>query len=377
MDVPPGNYTLVVTVSNDQTETVVRRALPVVVVREDDPPVWTGASRMPAPAVDPAVETEGSSRAKIKKGQARDLYRQALVLLGGGDSVGARRAVADLERSAFAGSGMNAGKVLGEAEYAESKTLARINPECLIPMAFLHRELYRGYAARHEGELAAHSRRMAITFAEQLARLEPENGFSESLMVNMAADLAQTGASSGAHELLERTVRLNPDYRAALLSLGFSNEQNGEYFDAAMTYRRLVQAHPGDDEGRLRLAVNLIRIGDNEEGIEILTSLLDEGVVPWVQTIAAQELVRFLVDTGETDEAEQTVRAALDQYVGRPTFVDPARGYPRTIEPARRGDRSRVESATRQPRSVAASALRGMALARVRRIAGRSRRAQR
>jgi Flp pilus assembly protein TadD len=311
VDAPPGNYTLVVTVSDDRTETVVRRALPIVVVGRDDRPVWPARSREGADAVLPAVETQKRSAPKIKKGEARDLYRQALVLLGGGDTVGSRRAVADLERSAFAGSGVKAGRVLGEAEYAESKALARIDPECLIPMAFLHRELYRGYAARNEGELAAHARRMAITYAEQLARLDPGNGFSERLMVNMAADLAQTGASSGAHELLERTVRLNPDYRAALLSLGFSYEQNGGYFEAAMTYRRLVQVHPGDDEGRLRLAVNLIRIGDGGDGLEILRGLLGDDVLPWVQTIAAQELVRFLLEHGESDEAEETVRTAL------------------------------------------------------------------
>jgi predicted Zn-dependent protease len=208
---------------------------------------------------------------------------------------------------------MKVGKVLGEAEYAESKALAKINPECLIPMAFLHRELYRGYAARNEGELAAHSRRMAITYAEQLARLEPGNRFSERLMVNMAADLAQTGASSRAHELLGRTVRLDPGYRAALLSLGFSYEQNGAYYEAGMTYRRLVEAHSDDAEGRLRLAVNLIRVGNDDEGLEILRSLLGEDVLPWVKTIAAQELVRSLLETRKNEEAERAVRAALVQ----------------------------------------------------------------
>ena len=313
IDAPPGNYTLVVTISDDRTESVIRRALPIVVVGRDDPPVWTAGSLDNASAVLPAVEPANRSGPKIKKGQARDLYRQALVLLGVGDSVASRRAVADLERSAFAGSGMKAGKVLGEAEYAESKALAKINPDCLIPMAFLHRELYRGYAARNEGELAAHSRRMAITYAEQLTRLESGNGFSERLMVNMAADLAQTGALSSAHELLERTVRLDPGYRAALLSLGFSFEQNGAYFEAGLTYRRLVEAHPNDAEGWLRLAVNLIRVGSDDDGREILRSLLGEDVLPWVQTISAQELVRSLLETRNYEEAEWAVRAALLQ----------------------------------------------------------------
>jgi predicted Zn-dependent protease len=80
-----------------------------------------------------------------------------------------------------------------------------------------------------------------------------------------------------------------------------------------MTYRRLVEAHSDDAEGRLRLAVNLIRVGNDDEGLEILRSLLGEDVLPWVKTIAAQELVRSLLETRKNEEAERAVRAALVQ----------------------------------------------------------------
>ena len=182
-----------------------------------------------------------------------------------------------------------------------------------MPLALLHRDLYRGYSARREGHLALHARKMAIAYAEELGREKPYFGFSEGLMVNFASDLAQTGASGAARGLLEQALRLNRGYRPAMLSLGFSFEQNSEYLEAASTYQRLVDTHPGFDEGRLRLAINLIRTGRDEAGEELLRGLLGTGARTWVEAVAAQELVRLKAERLKLlPEAEREVRAALE-----------------------------------------------------------------
>lgn len=131
-------------------------------------------------------------------------------------------------------------------------------------------------------------------------------------MVNLAADLAQIGALSAARDLLEQTVRLSPGFHPALLSLGFSLEQSGEYEEAAATYRRLVDAHSSSAEGLLRLGINQIRIGRGKQGIGLLQRLLSEEATPWLQAIAAQELVRYYMRENLVSEAERSARLAIE-----------------------------------------------------------------
>jgi tetratricopeptide (TPR) repeat protein len=153
---------------------------------------------------------------------------------------------------------------------------------------------------------------MAIAYAELVGRSKTQPGFSEGLMVNIAFDLARSGALSAARNLFERALRFDPGYRPALLSLGFSLEQNSHYDEATTVYRTLVDEHPDFDEGRLRLAVNLMRTGRAERGEEHLRALLESGAEPWIEVVAAQELVRHTASNKNLlTAAEQQARAVL------------------------------------------------------------------
>ncbi len=313
VDLPPGEYSLVVTLSDENVGEVLRRATRLIVVGEGKARGWAEAGGAAIVAGASVSSEDSDAYQKVNKKELRAAYRRALRPLGEGDAVTARQQVAELERRVVAGSSRTALSTLGEAELAEAKALAKPNPTCLMPLALLHRDLYRGYSARREGHLAFHARNMAIIFAEELGREKPYFGFSEGLMVNFASDLAQTGASGAARSLLEQALRLNRGYRPAMLSLGFSFEQNSEYLEAASTYQRLVDTHPGFDEGRLRLAVNLIRTGRDEAGEELLRGLLGTGARPWIEAVAAQELVRLKAEKLKLlPEAEREVRAALE-----------------------------------------------------------------
>ncbi len=313
VDLPPGDYSLVVTLADESAGEVLRRATRLTVVGEGEKRGWAGAGD-PAFVAGPSASAEGAEAArKLNKKDIRAAYRRALRPLGEGDAVTARQRVAELERRVVVGPSRSALSTLSEAEFAEAKALAKANPTCLMPLALLHRDLYRGYSARREGLLASHARKMAITYAEELGRAKPYFGFSEGLMVNFASDLAQAGASSAARGLLERALRLNRGYRPAMLSLGFSFERNSDYLEAASTYQSLVDTYPGFDEGRLRLGVNLIRTGRDAAGEELLRGLVGTGARPWIEAIAAQELVRLKVEKMKLlPEAEREVRAALE-----------------------------------------------------------------
>jgi len=313
IDLPPGEYSLVVTLADESAGEVLRRATRLTVVREGETRGWAGVGD-PAIAAGPSASVEGAEAGqKVSKKDIRADYRRALRPLGEGDPVTARQRVAELERRVVVGPSRTALSTLSEAEFAEAKALAKANPTCLMPLALLHRDLYRGYSARREGRLASHARKMAITYAEELGRAKPYFGFSEGLMVNFASDLAQAGASSAARGLLERALRLNRGYRPAMLSLGFSFERDSDYLEAASIYQSLVDTYPGFEEGRLRLGVNLIRTGRDAAGEELLRGLLGTGARPWIEAIAAQELVRLKVEKMKIlPEAEREVRAALE-----------------------------------------------------------------
>ena len=313
IDLPAGNYTLIVTLSDQNGGEMLRRPLPVTVVRAGDPVAWASARPTVATGAESVVGSAVQQKGKIDKEALRAAYRRALVQLGEGDRVAARRSVMELERDAVANPSSKAVKTLAEVEFAEAKALAEQNPDSLLPIVFLHRELCRSYSARHEGILEYHSREITIALASLSARLQPDNPFPLGLMVNLAGDFARMGASGAARRLLEQTLVFSPEYQPALLALGFSFEQNGEYGKAVAIFQRLVDAYPDDSEGRLRLAVNLIRTGRDERGEEILRDLIESQALLWIRTIAAQELIRSLVGAGSLVEAEQAVHLALER----------------------------------------------------------------
>lgn len=312
IDLPPGRYSMRLTVADVSGGEILQRATRLAVVGEGSQRAWyaIGESAGAAPAREHVVSPE--SIKKIKKKEIRAAYRETLRPLGDGDTVTARRRVAEFERRMTADASQSAVRSLAEAEIEEARSLAKVSPASLMPLALLHRDLYRSYELRREGLLAVHARNMAITYAELLGRSASQPGFSEGLMVNFAFDLAGIGALSAARGLLRRALQFDPGYRPALLSLGFSFEQGSQYQEAAEVYRTLVETHPEFDEGRLRLAVNLMRTGREEAGKAMLRALLEAGDETWIEVVAAQELVRHLaVKQSSLPEAEREARAAL------------------------------------------------------------------
>lgn len=313
LDVPPGDYSVVVTLADQQTAEILRRSGRLIVVGEGADRRWAGASQPDRPEAVGEDPSGAAAPEKIKKREIRLSYRQALEVLAKGDEATARRMVAELERRVAASPARNSVSALSEAELAEAMAVAGQDPRVLMPIAMLHRNLYRGYVARREGKLASHARQMAVTCAEQLGRAETGTGFSEGLMVNLASDLAQAGSSGAARDLLERSLELDPEFLPSMICLGFSFERASEYFEASLAYQRLVDAHPDFDEGRLRLAINLIRNGRDGAGARLLTALAQDGTQTWIEIVAAQELVRLLVQQGQLQEAEERARAALER----------------------------------------------------------------
>jgi tetratricopeptide (TPR) repeat protein len=119
---------------------------------------------------------------------------------------------------------------------------------------------------------------------------------------------------------LEAALRIEPQHRAALMSLAASREQHGHYSEAAETLRALVRSYPQDREARLRWAVNLERLNQRSKAEELYTQLASAGVGDWIELVAIDQLAAMQATRGDLDQAEVTLRSAIEHWPNEPTL---------------------------------------------------------
>jgi len=314
VDVPPGEYRLLLTAIDDEQGEGDSRNQEVVVAEEGGGPVWA-SDRLTA---DRRVGAESSRtfdpEAKIKRKEIRQAYVQALTLLADGEDVAARRMVASFERDVMARSSARLMTEMKAIERKEAMRLQKKNPYCAAPISLLHRQLYRTYATRGENVLATHAFSIAAELAEVIGRehrIKPPEGFAEGILLGLASDLARTTAHRSAVDLLERALVLSEDDWRALMGLAALHERSGHRDEAIVALRRLVRTHPDLPEGRLRLAVNLARSGSKREAAKLFEGLFDSSTPLWVRTLAFQERVNLMTRREDWDGAEHLLLRAI------------------------------------------------------------------
>lgn len=257
------------------------------------------AARRAAPAEDAAA---------VEKSVAglRGLYRQALAGLRPGES--SKSALDRLEAFEVAALGEQPeSKVarLSRAELEVVKRLAASDLESLLPLLEAHQELYLRHKAERRPYLEIHSRQMVVALAELYA----ERGDSDGSKMVASRALSSLGGylladgRTAALDLLEKATALDARNEAAYLGLAAYYEKRGGPYEAAVAaLERLAAKRPESREGRLRLAVNLLRVAktDNLGGkakarrAELLfRELLEAPDDDWISSLAAQELARF------------------------------------------------------------------------------------
>lgn len=248
--------------------------------------------------------------------QLRAAYWGALSLVGADDWASARSSVVEMERTLDRAQPVEGLVVLARSEMEVAQRLADVRRDCLPPIAMLHVNAFDSYRREAEPALVSHSSRMAAEVAELYASLvgtEEARGFATSALVCMAEPLGSSGDVRQARVLLDRALRLEPSSEIVLLQLGAIDEKEGRYADAVGKLARLVKAHPDGAEGRLRLAVNLRRVGKAAEAREHLAVCARIGQPDWIRSVAYDELARQALDAERWREAaaylEEAVRA--------------------------------------------------------------------
>ncbi len=244
-------------------------------------------------------------------------YRDVLLTLGSAGRDAALSALFDFETGYMEGRHPKEVKQLLEAEVAVVRWLGVRDLESIVPLLALHHDAYRLYIERGKPILAGHSSRLAASMADLYAR----KGGSEGSRVLGARALAslgiyaqQMGVKLQGLGLLLAALEFDPHSEAALLGLATIHERSGNYHRAAEYLLKLLDAYPQHREGRLRMAVNLRRLGSLDDAQRLLEGLVAESDDDWVGEVAYEELSNLERAGNHLEKAEETLWAGLEHY---------------------------------------------------------------
>ncbi|HYH47878.1 MAG TPA: tetratricopeptide repeat protein [Thermoanaerobaculia bacterium] len=268
-----------------------------------------------APAQAPRAATKARRTRKIDAGPVRDSYRAVLRRLVEGDRNGARDAMLELQTKVLTGDRPAVSDDLVEVELDVAAELAREDLESLVPVLTLHQVLYREAVRKAGFLLSTHNRelifRLVDLYAERSGSPEGKRRASRFLM-GLAAEMVWTAPPSLRARVFQQILAYDSRQEAAILCLAVDAERQGRYGDAVGYLERLP---PGHTESRLRLAVNLARLGKMQEARKLLRELSAPAAKAeaWQLAVAWQEMARLQLAAGDLDGAEQTLREGLQR----------------------------------------------------------------
>lgn len=254
--------------------------------------------------------------AELRRKLAAD-YRDVLLVLGASGRDAALSALFDFETGFMEERHPKEVETLLEAEVEVVRWLGTRDLESVVPLLALHHDAYRLYIERSQPILAGHSSRLAASVADLYAR----EGDSEGSRVLGARALAtlgiyaqQMGVKLQGLGLLLAALEFDPDSEAALLGLAVIHERSGNYHRAAEYLLDLIDVYSEHREGRLRMAVNLKRLGSEQDAIRLLEALVSEPEADWVSVVAFQELAGIHRQAGRLERAEEVLWQGLERF---------------------------------------------------------------
>lgn len=326
-----GNYVLELALENGgrQDGKQARRApyLPVYVlaaeIAEDDV-AWTELDQLDQRAErrQETLALEEIKRRKKRVARIAEVYREnVLAILAEGSRDEALAGLRALEEEVREGveESPDALDFLTEAQRGVLAELAAAEIESLVPVLVLHMVLHDRYVAVRDFALARHSRALVLFLAETYARTsgsELAPVLAAEALSSLGAYLQQARLSAPGERMLEAALELDRDNTFALLSLAAGHERHGRYAEAIEYLRRLVEVEPRADEGRLRLALCLLRTGVRGEAGRLLRRVIDNGKDPWAIALAYQEMARLYLDEERFEEAVRLLEEATARLPG-------------------------------------------------------------
>jgi len=244
-------------------------------------------------------------------------YLETLRLLASEGVEVAVGALIELETTVARQHGADGLDQLRELELGVASELAQTEANLLLPLIALHERTHLEYRRQPLEANPYHARAtvylQTLLFSERLTTPQ-ERRVASDLFVSLAGYFQEGSAGPGAVGLYTRALQFDPNNAAALLGLATAREQRGRYRNALRLLERLVETGAADTETRLRLAINLERLGKQAEAERILDNLLVESTEDWVLTLAFQQLARIRMDQERFEAAQTYLARGLAQF---------------------------------------------------------------
>jgi VWFA-related protein len=311
--VPEGDYTLLLGVSAAGGGRRQLASIPVHVAPGGGS-AGVAVAGLPATPEEPPVER---SKDAARQPALEESYRQVLAELSADRRQEALAALVNMEIAEAGRTEDVLLKTLERAELGVDRRLAAQEPDALTPVILLHMDAYQ----RHRDADRRLLTRLSRSMVRELAELYVESGgtptsVAANVFASLGGSLQQAGLTSSANSLFERALELDKDNSGALLSLACYYEKVGLYDRAVPYLRHLVEAHPEDAEGWLRLGINLDRVGHGKEALEWLRRAQGEEAPVWIRSLAHQELAAIWLRDGDLAAVEKVLRQGLELWPG-------------------------------------------------------------
>jgi tetratricopeptide (TPR) repeat protein len=269
--------------------------------------------------LDRGLDGRAGRRLYQQAGESMTGYEAVLTLLSTGRRDDAMEALYAFETAFMEGREPMEIERLFEIEVEVIRSLGRRDVESLVPVLVLHHDAYPMYVQRRTPMLAGHASRIAASLADLYAREGGTEG-SRILGARALASLGifaqQSGVKLQGLGLMLHALEFDPTNEAALLGIATVHERSGNYHRAAERLLELLKVQPKHREGRLRMAVNLDRLGSPDQARRLLEELIAEPATDWEAAVAYQELARIHRQAGRLDRAESVLWEGLGRYPG-------------------------------------------------------------
>ena len=210
---------------------------------------------------------------------------------------------------------------LRELELEVAEELAQVEVSLLLPLIALHEASHLEYRLHILETNPYHARatlyRQIQLYSERLST-DSERQIASDLFVSLAGYFLEGSPGPGVAGLYSQALQFDPDNAAALLGLATLREQAGRYRNALSLLERLVETGNASAEARLRLGMNLNRLGKQGEAEVILESLLSEQTPDWISSLAFQGLARIRLDQGRLESARDLLARGLARHPDDP-----------------------------------------------------------
>jgi len=310
-DLIPGRYTLVLSVTGEGFRSLADRRWPVLVVSPDV-----------LAAGGPAGRSARELAESLERGAAYEEYITALGLLVEGQRQEAVDTLARVESDALQRSLYSLHRV-NSVERRVARDLAGDDVEPLVAIVLLHHDVFHRHEMVADYLLESHARELTSDLAElawRRSRTEPARELAFWVLVSLAYYHIENGGTRPAAELLERALEVWEDHEVALLTLGAIHERMARYKQAAQVFKRLASVRPELAEGRLRYAVNLVRMGREKAARRELGDLLESQQTGWIRAVAYRELALLELADERMESVESLLRQAAAEYPDEQSF---------------------------------------------------------